>query len=107
MKKIWILLSIMSLTLGSCIKVSEETPAPTRSIFVTSTLPPTRPGLSLPTDTPPASTPDSSTTPGTPDGSGTADPSGESAGGSCMDSALMIEDVTVPDNAQMSPGQMF
>jgi uncharacterized protein YkwD len=99
MKKIWILLSILSLGLGSCIKVSEETPAPTRSIFVTSTLPPTRPGLSLPTDSPPT------TTPGTPGGTEVAAPA--SVGDSCQDSAVMIQDVTVPDNAQMSQGQKF
>jgi uncharacterized protein YkwD len=107
MKKIWILLSILSLSLGSCIKVSEETPVPTRSIFITSTLPPTRPGLSLPTDTPAASTPDASTTttPGTPAGSETA--SAGTSGGTCTDSALMIEDVTIPDDTQMSKGQTF
>ena len=107
MKKIWILLSIVSLSLGSCIKVSEETPAPTRSIFITSTLPPTRPGLSLPTDTPPASTPDASTTttPGTPAGSETA--SAGTSGDTCTDSALMIADVTVPDDTPMSKGEKF
>lgn len=107
MKKIWILLSIVSLSLGSCIKVSEETPAPTRSIFITSTLPPTRPGLSLPTDTPPASTPDASTTttPGTPAGSETA--SAGTSGDTCTDSALMIADVTVPDDTSMSKGEKF
>ncbi len=109
MKKIWILLALPSFILGSCIKVSEETPAPTRSIFITSTLPPTRAGLSLPTDTPSPSTPDSSTTttPGTPGGTGTAVTPGESPGDACQDSALMIADVTVPDDTQMSPGETF
>src|SRR5687768_4612708 len=109
MKKTWILLALLSLSLGSCIKVSEETPAPTRSIFITSTLPPTRPGLSLPTDTPAPSTPDSSTTttPGTPGGTETAATAEASSGGACQDSALMIADVTVPDDTQMSPGQTF
>ena len=99
----------MSLSLGSCIKVSEETPAPTRSVFITSTLPPTRPGLSLPTDTPPPSTPDSSTTttPGTPGGTGTVVATGASSGSACEDSALMIADVTVPDNAPMPKGETF
>jgi len=103
MKKIWMLL-LASLSLGSCITVAPATVAPTRSVFVTSTLPPTRPGLSLPTDIPPTSTPDASTTttPGTPAGTGTA-----SAAGPCTDSAVMIEDVTVPDNARMSPGEKF
>jgi uncharacterized protein YkwD len=108
MKKIWILLSILSLSLGSCIKVSEETPVPTAPFFVTSTLPPTRAGLSLPTDILPTSTPDASTTttPGTPSGSGTA-VSGGVSDSVCKDSALMIADVTVPDDTQMSPGQTF
>src|SRR5918995_921940 len=102
MKKTWILLALMSLSLGSCIKVSEETPAPTRSVFITSTLPPTKPGLSLPTDTSSPFTPDPSTTttPGTPSGSETATIAGASSGGACQDSALMIADVTVPDDTQ-------
>jgi uncharacterized protein YkwD len=109
MKKIWILLALLSLGLGSCIKVSEETPVPTRSVFITSTLPPTRPGLSLPTDTPSPSTPDSSTTttPGTPSDTEPATTAGASSGGACQDNALMIADVTVPDNAQMAKGQKF
>jgi uncharacterized protein YkwD len=107
MKKIWILFLLASLSLGSCIKVSEETPAPTAAVFVTSTLPPTRPGISLPTDTPEASTSGTPGTPGTPSGSETVTPTGGFAAGSCTDSAVMIEDVTVPDNAQMSPGQRF
>ena len=106
MKKIWILLSILSLSLGSCITVSEETPFPTVSIFVTSTLPPTRPGLSLPTETLSTTAPDASTTttPGTPSGTESTE---DASSGACKDSAVMIEDVTVPDNAQMSKGQKF
>ena len=107
MKKIWILLAMLSLGLGSCITVSEETPFPTVPIFVTSTLPATRPGLSLSTETPSASTRDTATTgtPGTPNGTEAGTPA--STGDSCEDSAVMIEDVTVPDNAQMSQGQQF
>ena len=103
MKRIWILLVLTSLSLGSCVKVSQETPAPPAPIFVTSTLPPTRLGLSLPTNIPATSAPDASTTtmPGTPAGTGTASAS------SCQDSALMIADVTVPDDTQMSKGQKF
>jgi uncharacterized protein YkwD len=109
MNKIWILLALLSLSLGSCIKVSEETPFPTVPFFVTSTLPPTREGLSLPTDTPSPSTPDPSmiTTPGTPSGTETATTAEVSSGGACQDSALMIADVTVPDDTQMSPGETF
>lgn len=103
MKKIWTLLLVATLSLASCIKVSQETPAPTKALFVTSTLPPTKPGLSRPTDTPAASqTSEASTTttPGTP--AGTA-----SAGGTCKDAAVLLEDVTVPDNAQMQRGEKF
>src|SRR5215216_4106868 len=110
MKKIWILLLLISLGLSSCLKVSQETARTAAPLFVTSTLPPTRAGLSLPTDISLTFTPDPSTsttpgTPGTPDGTpGTAS---VSAAGTCQDSALMIADVTVPDNAQMSKGQTF
>jgi uncharacterized protein YkwD len=104
MKKIWLLLLLTSLSLGACLKVSQEpvrTPAP---IFVTSTLPPTKAGLSLPTDIPPTSTHDASTTttPGTPDGTASAP-----ATGTCRDSAILVQDVTVPDNAQMTRGAKF
>jgi len=105
MKKIWILILLTTLSLASCIKVSQETPSPTQALFVTSTLPPTKPGLSLPTEIPPTSTPDASvtTTPSTPDGTaGTA-----SAAGSCKDSAVLLEDVTIPDNAAMPRGGKF
>jgi uncharacterized protein YkwD len=103
MKKFWIVSLLTSLILGSCITISEETPPPTVSIFVTSTLPPTRPGLSLPTEVSAALTPDASTT--TTPGTETAVPA--SASGSCTDSAAMIQDVTVPDNAPMSKGVKF
>ena len=109
---LWILILLVSLSLGSCFTVSQETPPPTRSIFVTSTLPPTKPGLSLPTDVPPTSTPDVSGsgtpgTPGTPDGTGETASASASGEGACQDSAILVEDVTVPDNSQMSPGQKF
>ncbi|MDQ2693400.1 MAG: NBR1-Ig-like domain-containing protein, partial [Chloroflexota bacterium] len=109
MKKIWTLTLIISLSLGSCVTVSQGATTSTPPVFVTSTLPPTQPGLSLPTVTPDASTSSPTTpgTPGTPDGTGTAAPTGESATGACQDSALMIADVTVPDNAPMTKGQKF
>ncbi|HEX6269092.1 MAG TPA: CAP domain-containing protein, partial [Anaerolineales bacterium] len=74
---------------------------------VTSTLPPTRPGLSPPTAVPAtstASTSDASTTitPGMPAGTETA-----SAAGTCKDSAVLLEDVTVPDNSLMPRGGKF
>src|SRR6185503_6112032 len=109
MKKIWILLLLISLSLSSCLKVSQETARTAAPLFVTSTLPPTRAGLSLPTDISLTFTPDlsTSTTPGTPSGTGTAVATGASSGSACDDSALMIADVTVPDNAQMSKEQKF
>jgi uncharacterized protein YkwD len=92
------------LLLAACIKVSQETSAPPAPLFVTSTLPPTQAGLTRPTATPPSGTPDASatTTPGAPAGS-----SEVVASASCQDSAVLLEDVTVPDNAQMQPGEKF
>jgi uncharacterized protein YkwD len=91
--------------LASCIKVSEATPAPTHILFVTATLPPTQAGLALPTGVSPTATLDASTT-ATPGASGgTALPA--AAAGACTDSAVLLEDVTVPDNAQMQRGQKF
>ncbi len=99
MKKIWILTLLTALSLASCIKVSQQPATPTPALFVTSTLPPTKPGLALPTDVPSTSTPDAATT---------ATPGGTvSAAGLCKDSAILLEDVTVPDNAQMQYGQKF
>ncbi len=103
MKKIWILTLLTALTISSCIKVSQQPASPTPALFVTATLPPTKVSLSLPTDTPTAAqTSDASTTttPGTPAGT-------DVAATSCKDSAILVEDVTIPDNAQMQYGQKF
>lgn len=108
MKKIRILLA--SLALAGCIKVSPGQATSTALVFVTSTLPPTRPGLALPTETPATTgTPDAATTttPGTPAGSTTPTSQDSSGSSSCQDSALMIADVTVPDDTRMSPGETF
>ena len=92
-----------SLSLGASIKVSAENATPHRLSSVTSTLPPTKPGLSLPTEIPSTVTPNSlTTTPGTPDGTEAV-----SSTGSCKDSAVLLTDVTVPDNTVMQPGQKF
>ncbi|HSL29756.1 MAG TPA: NBR1-Ig-like domain-containing protein [Anaerolineales bacterium] len=109
MRKIRILTLLISLSLVACVSVSQGEGTSTPPVFVTSTLPPTQPGLSLPTVTPDASTsaPTTPGTPGTPDGTGTAAATGESATGACQDSAVMIADVTVPDNAAMTKGQKF
>ncbi len=99
MKKISILVLLTTLSLSSCVKVSQQPATPTPALFITSTLPPTNASLSLPTDTPTAlQTPDVSTAAVTPD---------EASAAACKDSAILIEDVTVPDNAQMQYGQKF
>jgi len=105
MKKIWILILVTSLSLGACVKVSQATPPPTPALFVTATLPPTKPGLSLPTDTllPPTTDTATITTPGTPEGTAEA----VSVAGPCQDSAVLLEDVTVPDNAAMPRNGKF
>lgn len=106
MKKIWIVILLASLVLPGCIKLAQEPAKDAPPLFVTSTLPPTRPALSVPTQTPTAATadPSTSTTPGTGTPAAT-----QSAGtsGACKDSAVMIEDVTVPDNTVMTSGQKF
>lgn len=104
MKQIWILILLVILTLSACVKIEQESATEVPVPFMTSTLPPTKQGLSLPTATPSTSTPDASTTttPGTPDGT-----SSTSATGTCNDSAVLLEDVTVPDNSVMSRGQQF
>jgi uncharacterized protein YkwD len=103
MKKIRILILVVTLSLASCVKVSEVTPAPTPALFVTATLPPTKQSLSVPTDTP-TSAPEASTTltPGTLD-----ETAGTTSNATCTDSAVLLEDVTVPDNAKMQPGEKF
>src|SRR6266540_6556855 len=107
MKKTWMLILLASVVITSCIKVAQEPSTEAPPLFVTSTLPPTRPGLSLPTETPSSSTPDASTTttPGTPGARSTE--SAFTSTGACKDSAVMIEDVTVPDNTVMTQGQKF
>src|SRR5215216_4433509 len=106
MKKIWICIMLTSLSLSSCIKVAPGPTTEAPPLFVTSTLPPTRPGLSLLTATPLTAAPDGSatTTPATPSGT---ESSGTPSTGACKDSAVMIEDVTVPANTVMQKGQTF
>ena len=94
MKKILILLLLASLSLGSCITIKSQAETPAPPLFVTSTLPSTKPGLSLPTDIPPTVTPEA----GTPAAATSA---------RCKDSAVLLEDVTVPDNTQMPRGEKF
>ena len=101
MKKIWIFI-LLVLTSTSCIRVSAErltaTPAP--PLFVTSTLAPTKQGLSVPTQIPATSTPDPSIT-AAPGGNGSA------SNAACEDGAALLQDVTVPDNTLMPRGEKF
>ena len=92
-KKITLALLLM-IVLSACVKVAEDAPTSGPGLFVTSTLPPTKPGLRLPTETPPAAT-------------STPDPLTPSPTPSCRDSALFVEDVTVPDNTRLTTGEKF
>lgn len=91
-KKFLILLLIL---LTACVTVSEETtPTDAPILFVTSTLPPTRQGLTVPTPVPPTVT-------------ATLDPSAPTPTPSCRDSAAFVEDVTIPDNTNFEKGESF
>ncbi len=92
LKKFLLLLLIL---LTACVTVSEETtPTDVPILFVTSTLPPTRQGLTVPTPVPPTAT-------------ATLDPSAPTPTPSCRDSAAFIEDVTFPDNTNLEQGVSF
>lgn len=100
---------LAGLILSGCANIVPQAPNKPAVEFVTATLAPTRPALVLPTATDMTSTPDPSITT-TPGGDTTTTPapgSTEPAAGACKDSAAMIEDVTIPDNTQMSKGQKF
>ncbi|MBN2119302.1 MAG: hypothetical protein JW730_22210 [Anaerolineales bacterium] len=85
---------LLILLLSSCVKVAGETPTSTPVVFVTSTLPPTKPGLRVSTDVPPTASP-------------TLDPLSASPTPSCRDSALFVEDVSYPDNTHLTAGEKF
>jgi len=80
--------------LSSCVKVAGETPTSTPVVFVTSTLPPTKPGLRLPTETALAASP-------------TPDPLTPNATPACRDEAVFVEDVTYPDHTRLKAGEKF
>lgn len=89
---------LLILILTACVKVSTEdvgtaTPAP--PLFVTSTLPPTKQALIVPTRVPPTSTPDT-LTPTTPLATSPVN---------CRDGAILVEDVTYPDNTRVNAGE--
>jgi hypothetical protein len=89
-----ILFLLLLLLLNACARVSREAPTKAPPLFVTSTLPPTRPGLTLPTQIPPTAT-------------ATLDPSAPTPTPSCHDGALFVEDVTYPDNTRLGAGEKF
>lgn len=95
-KTFWMIIPALLLT--ACLTVAQES-APTKAPppFVTSTLPPTKPGLTVPTAVPPTLTltPDPLT------------PSPTSAKSNCTDAAILVEDVTYPDNTIVPTGEKF
>lgn len=94
-----ILILLISISLTGCVTLSQNgttTEAP--PLFVTSTLPPTKPGLTVPTPVPPTITP--TINPLTPQPT-------PSAAFHCGDNALLLMDVTYPDNTIVPAGEKF
>jgi len=97
-KKTILTFLLIGFTLTSCINLSQDskqTEAP--PLFVTSTLPPTKPGLTVPTPILPTLTL-------------TLDPltpSPTPAKSKCSDAAILVEDVNYPDNTIVPAGQAF
>jgi hypothetical protein len=94
MTKIRFLGLLVGLALTACISVSMETdtPQPPPS-FVTSTLPPTKPFIPDPVNTTP-------TPAETAESTVTSPPN-------CTDKAVLLEDVTYPDDTQVEAGESF
>lgn len=96
MKKIWTLFLLTSLFMTGCISISSATEAPTAPPqFVTSTLPPTK-ALVLP----------STITPATPAATGTVTLAATEPV-DCKIQAVLLEDVTVPDDTRVPAGETF
>jgi len=94
MKKVWILGLLIGLVLTACISISMETDTPQPPVsFVTSTLPPTKMSVTNPVQT-------TSTPTGEPESTVTS-PS------NCTDKAILLEDVTYPDDSKVKPGESF
>src|SRR5512138_1370119 len=89
-KKITLTLFLLSL-LTSCVKVS-QTATSTPVLPATATLPATQAELSVPTQVPPTAQP-------------TENPSNETP--ACKDGAVLVADVTYPDNAHVTTGEKF
>ncbi len=98
MKKLWIFILLTIFILTSCVSVGKNSPTDAAPLFVTSTLPPTKQGLTLPTAVPPTGIP-------------TLDPMTPSptvtSAAACRDNAILVEDVTIPDNTSVPRGQKF
>jgi uncharacterized protein YkwD len=109
MKKYQTCILLAGLVLSACANLVPQASTEISPQFVTSTLPPTREAFVLPTGTAMTSTPDPSitTTPGADMTTTPAAGSTETSSGACQDSAVMTEDVTVPDNTVMTKGQKF
>jgi uncharacterized protein YkwD len=92
-QKYTLTLLIAATLLSSCITISTPTESPGTPLFITSTLPPTKQLVALPTRT-------ATGVPGTPTLAVTAPPN-------CKDSAVLIEDVTIPDNTRLDSATAF
>jgi uncharacterized protein YkwD len=95
MKKIWMFTLVISQLLAACISISPATKAPTAlPDFVTSTLPPTK-ALALPPTKAPVT--------------GTASPSTPvvTSPPNCTNKAVLMEDVTIPDDTRIAAGETF
>jgi len=98
MKKSWLLIPLACLFLTSCISIITGKDAPTAEPqFVTATLPPTKSFFSLPSRTPPGAK-SVTTTPSTP---------GPTAPADCTNVAVLMEDVTIPDDTRIEAGKAF
>lgn len=99
-KKIIPIIVFVLLLTSSCVDVStnaQDTATPAAPLFVTSTLPPTKPALTIPTPLPPTAT-------------ATLDPSitrTPDPAANCRDSAVLVEDVTYPDDTSVNAGETF
>ena len=94
-KKLLPVLLALALVMSSCIKVSSNQQVEESPYFVTSTLPPTRSLVSLP-----SATPTDALVTGTPTLAVTAPPN-------CKVVAVLLEDVTIPDGTKVDAGKKF
>ena len=98
MKKLWIFILLTIFLLTSCLTVKDNPTQEAPPLLVTSTLPPTKQGLTLPTAFPPTGTP--TLDPMTPSPTVTSP-------AECRDNAILVEDVTIPDYTSVPRGQKF